>query len=744
MKNPILHFAIITSLFFFNITFAFAQEDEVTNFDDLLEESTDSDSNVPVSSNPTSSTEDVTVLEGLAVETDEEAAQNAQAKRMESVNRIDASELQNTSKTISKAVNTSSGVKIRQAGGIGSEAKINIRGMEGKNIKVLVNGVPVETNGNLGLDDIPIDQIENIEVYKGYIPARFATDGMGGAINVITKKRPTNSIDASYSLSSYNTHKASLSASHLFEDLIGDSDLEIGASGYYNHSDNDYEFTSPYMKNSKGEDTSVVRDHDKYNSYNAQIFANLSNLWFDQISLGASFSGTDHEYQFDEYRILHTRTEGKSYGVNFGISKKDFFFKDLDFSNNFSASYAENRVIDTSHIHCRNWVSCDTLKIPVGELTMLGLPKLRTSEIWSFNDLLNLEYEFYKDQRIYSNTLFKFSKEDPEDDYGSKIMGFNTAGFPNKVFSITSGLSLEDKFFNSKVQNLIGFKFHYLKSEITEAATNVITEPEETDNDYTNFSYDESLILQFIEPLAVKASYQHAVRLPTSEELFGNGVDVSVATDLKPEQADNINFGISLDLKTLPLITRLRLDADVFYAYIDGRIHYQSSSQVALPYYNMNPLIGKGFEWDLKIDPVEYISLGTNMTFQDIRNKDYVQRTGIPKNAIAPNIPRFFMNYMAEFHIGDILASADFLRLWWNANYTDEYYYAWRSKASTRNKKLIPSTFTQDIGIEYSICDNRLGWSFEIDNFMDAEAYDKYGESKPGRTFATKIRYSFH
>ena len=108
------------------------------------------------------------------------------------------------------------------------------------------------------------------------------------------------------------------------------------------------------------------------------------------------------------------------------------------------------------------------------------------------------------------------SKEDPEDDYGSKIMGFNTAGFPNKVFSITSGLSLEDKFFNSKVQNLIGFKFHYLKSEITEAATNVITEPEETDNDYTNFSYDESLILQFIEPLAVKASYQHAVRLPTS------------------------------------------------------------------------------------------------------------------------------------------------------------------------------------------------------------------------------------
>ena len=192
-----------------------AQDEEVTSIDDFLEETasestaTDNDANgVEIQSGtPVANVSGVTQLDELSVESEIEAEQAKQAKKAESVATIDAAEMQNTSKTVSKAINSASGVKVRKSGGMGSEGKVNIRGMEGKNIKVLVNGVPVETQGNLGLDDIPIDQIADIEVYKGYVPARFATDGAGGAINIITKKRPANSIDASYSLSSFNTHK---------------------------------------------------------------------------------------------------------------------------------------------------------------------------------------------------------------------------------------------------------------------------------------------------------------------------------------------------------------------------------------------------------------------------------------------------------------------------------------------------------------------------------------------------------
>ena len=736
---------------------AYAQDDEVTSFEDFDEpvaESSatndDTNANASVSSenaatngaaSASASSEDVTKLDLLSVETESEAEQAAIAKQVETVSTIDAAELQNTSKSVSKAINSASGVKVRKSGGMGSEGKINIRGMEGKNIKVLVNGVPVETQGNLGLDDIPIDQIADIEVYKGYIPARFATDGAGGAINIVTKKRPANSIDASYSFSSFNTHKASVAASHLIDSIAGAASLEIGVSGYFNHSDNDYEFTSPYMKSSTGKDTSVVRDHDHYTSYNVQAFANLMNAWFDKISLGASFGAFDKEIQGIEYRIKETTSEGYNFGVSLGLDKKNLFAKNLNFGDYFSFGFAENKIIDTSRVHCRNWFSCDVAKKNVGELTSMGLPKLRTVEVYDFNNLLNLDYQYVKDQFIYLNTLFRYHKENPEDDLGSEKMGFNTAGLPGEMFSVTTGISLENRFWNSRIQNLAGFKFHYLNAKISNMPTSLLIEPAVESNDYTDFSYDENLMFKIAKPLSVKASYQHAVRLPSPEELFGDGLRVSAAINLKPEEADNFNFGISVDLQELPLVTRLRFDGDVFYSYYKNRIHYMSSSQMSIPYFNMNPIRSWGYEGDVKLDVNEWVLLGTNWTFQDLRNIKYNARQGIPKDAIVPNIPRFFMNYLVEFHIGDLFSKEDFLKVWWSANYTDEYFYGW--KISSRQSRKIESSFTQDIGVEYSIWDNKLGWSFEVDNLADSESFDKFGESKPGRSFATKIRYSF-
>ena len=722
-----------------------AQDDEITSIDDFLEEMASENSesaNVSNSDAPAqASASGVTQLDELSVESEIEAEQAKQAKKAESVATIDAAEMQNTSKTVSKAVNSASGVKVRKSGGMGSEGKVNIRGMEGKNIKVLVNGVPVETQGNLGLDDIPIDQIADIEVYKGYVPARFATDGAGGAINIITKKRPANSIDASYSLSSFNTHKASVTASHLIDSIVGGAGLEVGVSGCFNHSDNDYKFTSPYMKSSTGKDTSIVRDHDHYTSYNVQAFANLMNAWFDQVSLGVSYGAFEKEIQGDANRIVDAMSEGYNFGATFGLDKKNIFVKDLNLGNHFSFGYGENKVIDTSRVHCRNWYSCDTAKKNVGELSSMGLPKLRTVQSYDFNDLLNLDYQFFKNQIVYWNTLFRCHKEDPEDDVGSEMVGFNTAGFPGKTISVTTGLSLEDNFFDSRLQNLLGFKFHYLKAEISNTSTSLLQQASVESNDYTDFSYDESLMFRIVKPLSVKGSYQHAVRLSTPDELFGDGVRVSAATNLKPEEADNFNVGLSLDLQEIPLFARFRFDGDVFYSYYKNRIHYMGTSQMSVPYFNMDPIRGWGYEGDVKLDVNEWVLLGTNWTFQDLRNIDYNAKQGILEDAIIPNIPRFFMNYMAEFHMGDILNKNDFVKFWWAANYTDEYYYGW--KVSSRQSRKIDASFTQDLGIEYSVWENKLAWSFEVDNFMDETVYDKYGESKPGRTFATKIRYSF-
>ena len=125
-------------------------DEDVTNFDEFFAEE---------SSNPSSGTDKnandsqigVTVLDEIGIEGEgiNEAAPVDKKTKAESVKVMDATEMQGSSTTIADATNRSSGVKIRQSGGMGSESKINIRGMEGKNVKVLVDGVPVDNGKEL-------------------------------------------------------------------------------------------------------------------------------------------------------------------------------------------------------------------------------------------------------------------------------------------------------------------------------------------------------------------------------------------------------------------------------------------------------------------------------------------------------------------------------------------------------------------------------------------------------------------
>ena len=173
---------------------------------------------------------------------------------------------------------------------------------------------------------------------------------------------------------------------------------------------------------------------------------------------------------------------------------------------------------------------------------------------------------------------------------------------------------------------------------------------------------------------------------------------------------------------------------------MDDRIYWNNYASVPRPYYNSVGTKTTGFEIDAAVDVNEYISLTYNLTKQDAESREADLAFGIAKGLTVPNIPTFYMNFGAEFHIGDLIFRDDFFKLYWLANYTDEYYYSW--KVSKKQDRTIPSSFSQDLGIEYSILANRLSWNFEVRNFMDELVYDKYGESKPGRAFATKIKFT--
>lgn len=82
------------------------------------------------------------------------------------------------------------GLFIDRMNGQGHYTTARIRGSSAAQVDVYVDGVRMNLSGDtaVNLSAIPVDNVERIEVYRGYVPARFAGSPLGGVINIITKK----------------------------------------------------------------------------------------------------------------------------------------------------------------------------------------------------------------------------------------------------------------------------------------------------------------------------------------------------------------------------------------------------------------------------------------------------------------------------------------------------------------------------------------------------------------------------
>lgn len=129
---------------------------------------------------------------------------------------ISTREMQNTTKNLSDALAKAPGLRLREAGGVGSDMSLMMDGLSGKHVKIFIDGVPQEGVGaSFGLNNIPVSFADRIEVYKGVVPVGFGTDAIGGVVNVVTNRKYRGwHLDASYSYGSFNTHKSNISFSH--------------------------------------------------------------------------------------------------------------------------------------------------------------------------------------------------------------------------------------------------------------------------------------------------------------------------------------------------------------------------------------------------------------------------------------------------------------------------------------------------------------------------------------------------
>jgi vitamin B12 transporter len=103
------------------------------------------------------------------------------------------------------------GLTIANNGGAGKHTAVFMRGTESDHVLVLVDGVKVgsATTGGAACQDIPVAQIERIEIVRGPRSSLYGAEAIGGVIQIFTRKgmgeiKPSFSVGAG----SYGTYSA--------------------------------------------------------------------------------------------------------------------------------------------------------------------------------------------------------------------------------------------------------------------------------------------------------------------------------------------------------------------------------------------------------------------------------------------------------------------------------------------------------------------------------------------------------
>lgn len=190
------------------------------------------------------------------------------------------------------------GVETATSGGIGSATSIFLRGSNSSHALVLVDGVRVSsaTLGTTAIENIPLAQIERIEIVSGPASGLYGSDAIGGVIQVFTKgsrKSPEASVVAGIGTDRTRTLRAQLGGG------AGDTSYSL-AAGY--HETDGHDATRPTISFDRHNP-----DDDGYR--NTNVSAKLSHRFGERHEIGAGVLHSEGRTKFDNGLATDDRTE---------------------------------------------------------------------------------------------------------------------------------------------------------------------------------------------------------------------------------------------------------------------------------------------------------------------------------------------------------------------------------------------------------------------------------------------------
>lgn len=659
---------------------------------------------------------------------------------------VDTKELQNTTKNLSDALTKAPGMKLRESGGVGSDMQLMLDGFSGKHVKVFIDGVPQEGVGSsFGLNNIPVNFADRIEVYKGVVPVGFGTDAIGGVINIVTnKKRRRWFLDASYSYGSFNTHKSYVNFGQTFKNGFT---YEINA--FQNYSDNDYHVYSPVENFETGQinrdkKERVKRFNDTF--HNEAIIGKIGILdksWADRLMLGFTYSNMYQDIQTGVRQTIvygQKHRKGHSLMPSLEYGKRNLFTKGLDVV--LTANYNKNLTtnVDTAS-YKYNWLGDKKLMNSPGEQsyqyseannnnwngTFTANYRLGRAHTFTFNHVLNAF------RRSNTSLLAKEATEDAiAKETRKNISGLSYRLMPSEHWNF----SVFGKLYNQYVAGPI--------------ATNTNQDNyERTTRSVSSMGYGAAGTYFILPGLQAKLSYEKAYRLPTIEEMFGDEDLEMGDIGIKPENSDNVNFNLSY--------TRsfgkhsIYVEGGLVYRntqdYIQRNIADLSGGKYAATYINYGKVLTKGFNFSARYSFARWVSVGGNFTQMNVRDNMKKSISGNADNLAygerMPNLPYIFADSDVTFYYRNLGRKGNTLTVTYDNQYLHSFTYYSAIFGSNKGEYVVPGQFSHNLALSYSLKNGRYNVSFECRNLTDEKLYDNFSLQKAGRAFYGKVRVYF-
>jgi iron complex outermembrane receptor protein len=249
--------------------------------------------------------------------------------------------------------------------------------------------------------------------------------------------------------------------------------------------------------------------------------------------------------------------------------------------------------------------------------------------------------------------------------------------------------------------------------------------------------HDDDLLLdlklggryKLTDSLSIKANVGRFHRIPNFTELFGDRGSIVGNPKLDPERAYNADVGFVFEKRNVAkFINRIYLEAAGFYSDIDDIIVFVQNSQRTFRAQNLESarILGVEAAWSFSL--WKHLLLSGNVTWQDPKDTSdskFYHDKQLPGRAEFELFQRseIYFSYFRIFHELSILSE----------NFIDR-----------ANLRKFDDRTIQNAGvIFYPFGSNKLSLSLEVKNITDEEVEDIEGFPLPGRSYFSKLTYSF-